>query len=225
MLSLLRFSQFLIVFFVGSVTLWYCITPYLINPHPKIVQDILENTKLQDYPKSPSASPSKSPSLTVENWTKWRLYLNLSDDRREVVYGSSRKPLAVDETPLVVTMNMEWRQDYFVKVDENREVAREAPYAGNFGIYDHFIAETPRPRDDTDVVVRIVPRFLFGLPFETVEAIYGTDVSNFPIIGIFTHSPRFDRILIQAYMNIVTLSVIFLLYANNPPGKMLKKTN
>ncbi len=32
---------------------------------------------------------------------------------------------------------------------------------------------------------------------------------------------RFDRIIIQAYMNVVTLSVIFLLYANNPPDSVV----
>ena len=46
-------------------------------------------------------------------------------------------------------------------------------------------------------------------------------VSRLPIVGIFTESPNYDRIIIQAYMNIVTLSVIFLLWANNPPETLL----
>ena len=60
-----------------------------------------------------------------------------------------------------------------------------------------------------------------------IESLYGTDVADFPVIGVFTTSPKFDRIIIQAYMNIVTLSVIFLLYANNPPNALpaVKKAN
>jgi hypothetical protein len=65
--------------------------------------------------------------------------------------------------------------------------------------------------------VRIIPRFLFGLPFETVVKMYGPEVSALPVIGVFTNSPRADRFLIQAYMSIVILSVMLLLYANNPP--------
>ncbi len=66
-------------------------------------------------------------------------------------------------------------------------------------------------------MVRIIPRFLFGLSSETVEEMYGTDVNALPVVGVFTSSPRIDRILIQSYMSIVIASVMFLLYANNPP--------
>ena len=38
---------------------------------------------------------------------------------------------------------------------------------------------------------------------------------------LLVSSFRFDRIIIQAYMNVVTLSVIFLLYANNPPDSVV----
>ena len=71
-----------------------------------------------------------------------------------------------------------------------------------------------------------MPRFLFGLPTETIESIYGDSkgeediVSRLPIVGVFTSSPNYDRIIIQTYMNIVTLSVIFLLWANNPPDSL-----
>ncbi len=39
-MNIVVLSKLLIVLFVGSVTLWYCITPYIINPHPGIVQDV-----------------------------------------------------------------------------------------------------------------------------------------------------------------------------------------
>ncbi len=136
-------------------------------------------------------------------------------------------------------MNFEWREDYSISVgassappkessspsDEPLSVSRYAPpwSASDWGIYNHFVASVTNGN-----VVRVVPRFLFGLTKETVDEMYGADVDNFPIIGIFTSSTRFDRVIIQAYMNIVTLSVIFLLYANNPPEtivKSLKKTN
>ena len=134
-------------------------------------------------------------------------------------------------------MNMEWRSDYAIHVSKNNDdtsssssasssspaldVKREAPATGDYGIYNHFVADAAK--DGQENVVRVVPRFLFGLPYKTMESMYGNDVDNFPIIGIFTDSPRFDRILIQAYMNIVTLSVIFLLYANNPPGQSVQQ--
>lgn len=60
------------------------------------------------------------------------------------------------------------------------------------------------------------------------ESIYGDKtgqediVSRLPIVGVFTNSPNYDRIIIQTYMNIVTLSVIFLLWANNPPETLVK---
>ena len=46
-------------------------------------------------------------------------------------------------------------------------------------------------------VVRVVPRFLFGLAREAVEEMYGPDVDNYPIIGIFTSSTKYDRFIIQ----------------------------
>ena len=39
-MNVIRFSQFLIVAFVGSVTLWYFVTPYIVQPHPGIVQEM-----------------------------------------------------------------------------------------------------------------------------------------------------------------------------------------
>ena len=35
--KVLIFSQVLSCFFVGSVTFWYMLTPYLVKPHPDIM--------------------------------------------------------------------------------------------------------------------------------------------------------------------------------------------
>jgi hypothetical protein len=219
-MNLLTFSQFLIVFFVGSVTLWYCVTPYLVSPHPRIVSDVLAKTRLSGE----AATTAPSTSVRVENWTKWRLYVNSSSAQNQVIYGHSKDSVRMDQSAV---MNMEWRSDYTIHVtrpsssSSNLDVRRQAPAgcASEFGIYNHFVATA----DDEDSVVKVIPRFLFGLPLDVVEELYGTDVSKFPIVGIFTSSPRFDRVIIQAYMNVVTLSVIFLLYANNPPHAIMAK--
>ena len=39
-MDVIAFSKLLIVFFVGSVTFWYVLTPYLVQPHPGIVGDV-----------------------------------------------------------------------------------------------------------------------------------------------------------------------------------------
>lgn len=117
-------------------------------------------------------------------------------------------------------MNMEYRPEYVIHVKESSKkaltVERTAPAGSgaDWGIYNHFIAQVS---SEGGKVIQVVPRFLFGMPFETIETLYGKDVSKFPIVGVFTNSPRSDRFIIQIYMNLVTLSVIFLLYANNPP--------
>ena len=142
-------------------------------------------------------------------------------------------------------MNMEWRSEYEIEVGlQNRQqpkklsnseanfqeklsVAINAPpwSWSTWGIYNHF--ETIVSGN----TIRIVPRFLFGLPVDTIEALYGDTegkehtVSRLPIVGVFTNSPNYDRVIIQAYMNIVTLSVIFLLWANNPPETLVVKTS
>ena len=38
--KVLIFSQVLSCFFVGSVTFWYMLTPYLVKPHPDIMDDM-----------------------------------------------------------------------------------------------------------------------------------------------------------------------------------------
>lgn len=142
--------------------------------------------------------------------------------------GGSNKNLTVESDPLClqVVMNMEWRPEYTITVSRESKSKESSPIsvsvsapassASSYGIYNHFVVST----DEGGQKVKIVPRFLFGLPYDTVDEMYGKDVDQFPIVGVFTESPRFDRIIIQAYMNIVTLSVIFLLWANNPPSSI-----
>ena len=110
----------------------------------------------------------------------------------------------------------------------------------HFGIYDHFRTNIKSlEKDNAEVTnqdensktrtlytIQIIPRFLFGIPYETIQAMYGMkdgsiDLSKLPIVGIFSDSPSYDRFIIQAYMNLVTMSVIFLLWANNPPETLM----
>ena len=108
----------------------------------------------------------------------------------------------------------------------------------HFGIYDHFrtnIKSSSNGNDKMDgqketspYTVLIIPRFLFGIPYEKIQQLYGTnqedgsiDLSRLPIVGLFSDTPTYDRFIIQAYMNLVTMSVIFLLWANNPPETLL----
>lgn len=88
---------------------------------------------------------------------------------------------------------MEWRPEYhiFVDKDESGISAKQVNPSINTGIYNHF---------ETSVVnnsIKVVPRFLFGLPSHIIEGMYGKDVSSYPIIGVFSEKPSFDRVIIQ----------------------------
>ena len=122
-------------------------------------------------------------------------------------------------------MNMEWRSEYEIQVGDSQsselsvDLSTPPSSWSKWGIYNHFETIV------TGRTIRIVPRFLFGLHKETIESIYGEEdtVEKIPIIGVFTDSPSLDRMIIQTYMNIVTLSVIFLLWANNPPETLVSR--
>ena len=127
---------------------------------------------------------------------------------------------------LKAVMNMEWRSEYEIQVGDKSpkaelsvDISTPSSSWSKWGIYNHFETIV------TGRTIRIVPRFLFGLHVETIESIYGAEdtVAKIPIVGVFTESPNLDRIIIQTYMNIVTLSVIFLLWANNPPNTLVGK--
>ena len=97
----------------------------------------------------------------------------------------------------------------------------------HFGIYDHFRTSIKSSSSGNDKIddqketsripytVQIIPRFLFGIPYEKIQQLYGTnkgdgsiDLSRLPIVGLFSDTPTYDRFIIQAYMNLVTMSVI-----------------
>jgi len=122
-------------------------------------------------------------------------------------------------------MNMPWRSEYVIHASSKSPTSRDLDVeiqtpsfsASGWGIYNHFVAYAE------EASITVVPRFLFGLPFTVIEDLYGKDVSKYPIIGVFTSSTKKDRWIIQAYMSIVTTSVCFLLYANNPPHELRAK--
>lgn len=88
-------------------------------------------------------------------------------------------------------MNMEWRPEYLIHVDAQETTAagdsslsvwRETPpgSAAQFGIYNHFLVTANstigHPNGQPEMsskTVRIVPRFLFGIPHDVIEQIYG----------------------------------------------------
>jgi len=218
-------SKLLIVAFVGSVTLWYFVTPYIVQPHPNIVSDILTRSSLLSLPEPIDTNGADSGYIAIENWTKWQVYVrHKPEDKPVIIYARSGDTISFQNKAV---MNMEWRSEYQIKVGQSESqdlfVKVEAPSWSwsNWGIYNHFETHV------TGRTIRIVPKFLFGLPIDTIESLYEDKerkehtVSRLPIVGIFTESPNYDRIIIQAYMNIVTLSVIFLLWANNPPETLL----
>jgi len=218
-------SKLLIVAFVGSVTLWYFVTPYIVQPHPNIVSDILTRSSLLSLPEPIDTNGADSGYIAIENWTKWQVYVrHKPEDEPVIIYARTGDTISFQNKAV---MNMEWRSEYQIKVGQSESqdlfVKVEAPSWSwsNWGIYNHFETHV------TGRTIRIVPKFLFGLPIDTIEALYEDKerkehtVSRLPIVGIFTESPNYDRIIIQAYMNIVTLSVIFLLWANNPPETLL----
>ena len=60
----------------------------------------LTQTSLVHYGASSSASPSDASStlVNVENWTKWRLYVETDDpgtDSNQVIFGSSARPVFI----------------------------------------------------------------------------------------------------------------------------------
>jgi hypothetical protein len=205
MASLALFSRGLLAFFVGSVTLWYLITPYLVRPHPTFTKDILELVSQEkDYGNS-------SVSL-VENWTKWRLYIGEGQEK-QTVYAQHSQPL--QEQSGNSDAVFEWRKEYLTSIRRKSgqvSVAQSLPWYSKYGLYNHFTVKT------NDNNIKFLPRFMFGLPITVVEDMYG-GADKIPITGMLTSSTSMDRVIIQCYMNIVTLAVIFLLWAHNPPQR------
>ena len=204
------------------------------------------STLINSLPKkNPESSGAKleesNDYIAIENWTKWRIYVRQKpEDTPQVIYArtgenvSFLNQVTIWKNPwkivyiyfLKAVMNMEWRSEYEIQVGDKSpkaelsvDISTPSSSWSKWGIYNHFETIV------TGRTIRIVPRFLFGLHVETIESIYGAEdtVAKIPIVGVFTESPNLDRIIIQTYMNIVTLSVIFLLWANNPPNTLVGK--
>jgi len=228
-------SKCLIVTFVTTVTLWYFVTPYIVQPHSGIIRDLLSKAPLvesistvQSGTSRPQEGDHNQHSIRVENWTKWRIYVRGQSDK--VIHRGTSDLVHINNSKAV--MYMEWRPEYEIVVTpaadsfSSPEVEISAPLLSfqRWGIYNHLATEWA----EGGTVLRVFPRFLFGIPVQTVTQMYSGPttadlLSNLPIIGVFTQSTRYDRVIIQAYMNLVTLSVIFLLWSNNPPESLLKK--
>jgi len=266
-------SKALVVAFVSSVTFWYSLTPYIVQPHPDIINDLLTKTQLNSYINEDKSSSSSS-VIEVENWTKWRLYVKADNDSSQspsyttfgaassnslspkIIYAGARDQISLESKAVI---NMEWRPEYEIHIHKNDDLSNTSPTESSdsfnpisvhteaplmsfrhFGIYDHFRTSIKSASSGNDKIddqketrripytVQIIPRFLFGIPYEKIQQLYGTnkedgsiDLSRLPIVGLFSDTPTYDRFIIQAYMNLVTMSVIFLLWANNPPETLL----
>ena len=109
----------------------------------------------------------------------------------------------------------EWRSEYKTelrKVQGLIEVVQDHPWYGSWGLYNHYSVEQEK------LIVRFLPNFMFGVPQAVLDQLYGGP-ENIPTIGMMTESPGSDRVVVQCYMNLVILAVIFLLWANNPKHK------
>ena len=70
---------------------------------------------------------------------------------------------------------------------------------------------------------RLVPNFMFGVSQHFLSRMYGGP-DTIPSNGIFSQSTDMDRLIIQCFMNLVVLTVIFLLWANNPIQEKVHKS-
>ena len=114
----------------------------------------------------------------------------------------------------------EWREEYKFEIQKTKEgqlkVVNDHPWYGEMGLYNHYHEEV------SGLTVRFLPNFMFGSPQFILDKLYGGP-EGIPTIGMMTGSPGRDRVLVQCFMNLVILSVIFLLWANNPNNKKLNK--
>ena len=97
-------------------------------------------------------------------------------------------------------IHMEWRENYHIVVEANPTLNAyiDVPIMSfnTWGIDDHFYVVVDNG------VVKVIPRFLFGIPLKTVESMYGAPaaghpdplgpnmtediVGRIPIIGLFS---------------------------------------
>jgi len=198
--------------FVGGVTLWYLITPYLVQPHHKFNTDF-ENFASQN-------SKSDGDSLVIENWTKWKLLLG---DETENFTLDSFDSISFDDLGKQISnisAAFEWRSEYkniIVRTETGLSVIKEEPWYSRYGLYNHYYVQNTAGGG-----IRYMPRFMFGVPYGTLEQLYGGP-DNIPITGLLAENASTDRMALQCLMNIVTMTVIFLLYINNPPKNSSNK--
>ena len=87
-------------------------------------------------------------------------------------------------------------------------VEHSHPWYSKFGIYNHFRTQTEGG------TVRFIPNFMFGAPQSVVDELYG-GAEGIPVVGMVTETTGKDRVLVQCFMNVVVLSVVFLLWLYN----------
>jgi len=195
-------SRGLLASFVATVTLWYFLSPYGVRPHPSFHADMekMIATRIES---------EGGEGRWVENWTKWRLYIG-----DMTVYPQQR--VNIDNMTFPLLGVFEWRTDYTATVfeqDGELTVSTEEPWGATYGLYHHYTV-----RVDSGRRVMFLPYFMYGAPQSVLESLYG-GVENMPTIGMMAGSPGGDRVIVQCFMNIVILTVILLLWANNPPKK------
>lgn len=181
---------------LSGTLLWYFSTPYLVNPSKQVMRDIYMNV-----PLATSSNPSDSDTILIENWTKWRLYLN-SD--QTVIYPHSAENVKLKEK--FNELRFEWRSEYCIQInktsDDNISVKLEDLWYSKYGIYRHFQVEKMNSKR-----IRITPRFLFGVDFAHLDRIYEGSVGNMPIIGLFSESANVDRAVILSYLSMILLTL------------------
>merc|ERR1712123_413888 len=144
----------------------------------------------------------------VENWTKWRLYLGEGED---MVTVYPHQQISVQHMELPVPAVLEWRQEYSSRLEEEGGkllVKHSHPWYSKFGIYNHFHTQVEGS------TVRFIPDFMFGAPQSVLDNLYG-GAGGIPVGGMVTESIGGDRVMVQCFMNMVVISVVFLLWVHN----------
>jgi len=205
--KVLLISRLLLSSFVTLLTLWYFMSPYLVKPSPIFTEKMRKSIETETNINS---NINTTNELVIENWTKWRLYLY--SDKKVIILPDSK--LSFLDLTFPIHATFEWRRDYSVEIqkdsaDDTFTARVHKPWYGFYGLYDHFHVEVE------ESVVRLVPNFLFGLPQYRVDHMIG-GADKVPSRGILTDNTDHDRIIIQCFMNLIILTVIFLLWANNP---------
>merc|ERR1711953_37478 len=207
--QVLLLSRSLLASFISLLTLWYFLSPYLVASNAQFATDL--NKMIEE------SSETNQDEDFLENWTKWRLFLSVGPANTVTVYPNSRLSLANLTFPL--HGKFEWRPEYRVLISRQEEVEPgglvvevERPWYGLLGLYNHLDHQV------AGRTVRLVPTFMFGLTGDLLDSLYGGP-DKIPTRGMLTATTDSDRILVQCFMNLVVLTVIFLLWANNPVEK------